>query len=186
MTCYIDIEGSASCPVEVGLVLVRDNQIRDSSILYGQISDENDFNRGSRYCHGMSRAFLNSRGDPPEQLCDKVALLLLGCWKPGEIVAFGEDCRKFLARCNVHLPFRNLMLPVWKERDAAPYHKTAFELKSRSALIGFPGSSFCCQSCAHPYPIIARNPVKAKHGAHCAFYDSVELALCDNPALSVN
>ena len=183
-TLYIDIEGDYSHPTEVGLILVDREKpaILKAEVLYGKIYDFLEFKRGRRFCHGMSRTFLDEHGLTWKCLVDSVKHLI-GEWKPKEIVSHGRDCLLFCACCNVNLPWREVNLPCWIDRDKEKYHQIAFDYKRRNALIENTFSS-CRQDVVHPGRLEqGQHPIKLKHGAHCALYDSLEIALFENEKL---
>ena len=180
--CYIDIKGDNHYPVEVGLVLLcrETHNILDARVFYGKVVNVGEYKNG-RCCHGMCRAFLED-GLCPDDMRAAVRELLGMEWNPKLICANGTGCRRFLRRCRVALPFINIELPPWVERDGMSYHRIAFVLKKQSAPIH---KVSCNQKEAHPFPIRTRNELK-KHLAQCALYDAVEVALADNYYLRVH
>lgn len=183
-TCYIDIEGDELYPIEIGLVLVdREKQeILDAVVLYGRVCNFEDFGRAQRYCHGMSRQFLEIYGYGPWELTQRVRKVICEDWKPDEIVGNGFDSKRYLNhQANVLTLFRNCELPPWKLRDELLCHQHVYHMKANCQWVG---EKACCHwQDAHPFPIQTTSMLKQAHGAHCALYDATEVALYDNPIL---
>ena len=182
---FLDLEGPAARPNEIGGIIARRGQIVDAFLGWcpPQIDSKSfhEFEDGRRFCHGLKLEWLKSEGESVENLRTRFYCWVCN-WKPVKMVANGiGDICEFLHSYQLNLPIIDIALPQWKDRQYLEEHLEACEAKRRS--IPMPNGLCCPYDSAH-YRYIAvssKNPetrsAKQKHGSHCALYDAYEVAL---------
>ena len=183
LTCYFDIQGHYSSPVEVGLILVDRDQpcILKAQVLYGTVCNYSEFNKAQRYYHGMCPEFLERYGLQCHELRDAIIKVLCE-WQPKWIAATGYDCLQFLRQCCILHNFREVHLPPWSERRKEKYYKTAFDLKRCSSTIENTQCA-CPYKMAHPFHTVCTDWIKELYGNDCSLYNALEIALFENSKL---
>lgn len=182
---FLDLEGAATRPNEVGGIIVRRGQIIDAFLGWcpPQIDSKSyrEYEDGRRFCHGLKIDWLKTEGESLENLRSRFYSWVRS-WKPVKVVANGiGDICEFLHSLHLNIPVVDIALPQWIHRQHLEEHIEAYEAKRNS--VPLPNGMCCPYNFAH-YPNIvvsSKNPetqnAKLKHGSHCALYDAYEVAL---------
>ena len=172
---FIDMEGTPVqelCAIEVD---TSSNAIIDVFHEFANYSLSDQFAR--EHVHGLNNIFLWWFSVGRESFLLK---LFLSWLKPKKYKAlYANNPAKEAAVLG--LPIQNFPLPNWVERQHKSYHCTALNMKNNCEPVF--GTMYCPQfaHCSYVCPPAQNNPqirlAKAKHGYHCALYDTYELYL---------
>ena len=161
--------------MELGVVIANNTKILNGFIYYGEIEASRDFYWGREKAHGMDYSFLKKHGWSQRRLGNALRGLICD-FSVTEVVGFGSDIQELLNRLTLNIPYRNVSLPIWKERVLKEYHKVAEDAKRGEVPVA---GCRCRWRTVHPFPITPKQEENRAGGAHCALYDALEVCLAD-------
>jgi hypothetical protein len=172
----IDIEGAAPEYLEIAAIANFNDQQLGARLWYLSGRDDEKIRREARYCHGINPVELRKLAVSDIDVIKmnlKRWLLQLG---PNVLIVsadevYNSDVYRFVQDLQVF--YVNIPLPRWRFRLDTWAHKETQVAKRELRKIG---GVTCDYKRLHSIPLVKRDEPRYRSGAHCGYFDALELA----------
>jgi hypothetical protein len=172
----IDIEGVAPEYLEIAAIANFNDQQLGARIWYLNGRDDEKIRREARYCHGINPVELRKLAVPDIDVVKTNLKRWLQQLGPNVLIVsadevYNSDVYRFVQDLQVF--YTNIPLPRWRFRPDTWAHRETQEAKRELRKIG---GVTCDYKRLHSIPLVKRDEPRYQSGAHCGYFDALELA----------
>jgi hypothetical protein len=172
----IDIEGVAPEYLEVAAIANFNDQQLSARLWYLSGYDDEKIRREARYCHGINPIELRKLSVSDVGVIKMNLKRWLAQLGPNVLVVsadevYNSDVYRFIQDLQVF--YVNIPLPRWRFRlDTWAHQETQIAKRELRKV----GGVTCDYKRLHSIPLVKRDEPRYRSGAHCGYYDALELA----------